>query len=72
MYYFSTPKAPNMGNNPPKMGKNEYSNYDDHCTVVVVIQYAFLKKGFGGVVKRFLARLLQLAVCSLAPSMLKV
>ena len=41
MYSFNTPKAPDMGNIPPKMGKNAYSNYDDHCTVVVVIQYAF-------------------------------
>ena len=23
--------------------KNAYSNYDDHCTVVVAIEYAFFK-----------------------------
>ena len=53
MYYFSTPKAPNMGNNPPNMGKNAYSNYDDHCTVVVAIEYAFFKGGSGGVAMNF-------------------
>ena len=25
--------------------KNAYSNYDDHCTVVVAIEYAFFKWG---------------------------
>mgnify|MGYP005676664635 CR=1 FL=1 len=28
--------------------KNAYSNYDDHCTVVVAIEYAFFKWGIFG------------------------
>ena len=49
----NTPAAPNMGKIPPTMGKNAYSNYDDHCTVVVVIQYAFFKMGFWGLSSAF-------------------
>ena len=33
--------------------KNAYSNYDDHCTVVVAIEYAFFKGGPGGVAVSF-------------------
>ena len=33
--------------------KNAYSNYDDHCTVVVAIEYAFFKGGSGGVAMNF-------------------
>ena len=29
----------------PLDDKNAYSNYDDHCTVVVAIEYAFFKGG---------------------------